>query len=415
MPEPIPLTDEYIYRIAPDGTSVKAAQGLVAKGAYSHLRMSADGTLLEARCKGSEPKPYSVRVRIDDPDSPKAGCNCMSMKHPCKHALGLLLLAIRSPDLFAQSEAASASGATQKKVLIWEATVRSASGQEKAPADVGGALLQAILAEPEDDGPRLIYADWLEENGQPERAEFIRVQFNLALTAEGDPRREAWLAREKKLWTAHRTKWLHPLPPHLRKRDIRFHKGFLEELAVNVSAWIKHCNKLFGHHPIYRLRLTGPVGRHSAGDLAVQPHLKHIRVLELAGCRFTEPSKTIPILFGTPFLTSLRRIDLSGCEFTSRDTAFLAASPVLEHVRELDLAANEIGPKGAQSLAESPRTANLRELSLANNPLGDAGARALAGSPHLQGLTGLDLRGVELGNAAKTALRERFGERLRLE
>lgn len=41
------------------------------------------------------------------------------------------------------------------------------------------ALLQDILANPSDDTPRLIYADWLDEHGQPERAEFIRVQCKL--------------------------------------------------------------------------------------------------------------------------------------------------------------------------------------------------------------------------------------------
>ena len=42
------------------------------------------------------------------------------------------------------------------------------------------ALLAAIRAAPDDDAPRLIYADWLDEHGQPERAEFIRVQIELA-------------------------------------------------------------------------------------------------------------------------------------------------------------------------------------------------------------------------------------------
>lgn len=37
-------------------------------------------------------------------------------------------------------------------------------------------LLAAILAAPNDDLPRLIAADWLDENGEPERAEFIRYQ-----------------------------------------------------------------------------------------------------------------------------------------------------------------------------------------------------------------------------------------------
>jgi uncharacterized protein (TIGR02996 family) len=42
------------------------------------------------------------------------------------------------------------------------------------------ALLQAILDTPDDDFPRLVMADWLEENDQPERSEFIRVQVELA-------------------------------------------------------------------------------------------------------------------------------------------------------------------------------------------------------------------------------------------
>ena len=55
------------------------------------------------------------------------------------------------------------------------------------------AFLDAILAHPDDDGPRLVYADWLDEQGQAARAEFIRVQCELARLGEADPRR---LARE---------------------------------------------------------------------------------------------------------------------------------------------------------------------------------------------------------------------------
>lgn len=40
-------------------------------------------------------------------------------------------------------------------------------------------LLQDILENPEDDTPRLILADWLQDNGDPDRAEFIRVQVEL--------------------------------------------------------------------------------------------------------------------------------------------------------------------------------------------------------------------------------------------
>ena len=41
-------------------------------------------------------------------------------------------------------------------------------------------FLRKIAAEPDDDSLRLILADWLEERGEQERAEFIRLQVELA-------------------------------------------------------------------------------------------------------------------------------------------------------------------------------------------------------------------------------------------
>src|SRR5829696_7436743 len=41
------------------------------------------------------------------------------------------------------------------------------------------ALLRAIIENPEDDAPRLVFADWLDEHGEPDRAEFIRLQIEL--------------------------------------------------------------------------------------------------------------------------------------------------------------------------------------------------------------------------------------------
>lgn len=44
----------------------------------------------------------------------------------------------------------------------------------------GDALRAAILDNPDDDTPRLVYADWLDEAGQSDYAEFIRVQIELS-------------------------------------------------------------------------------------------------------------------------------------------------------------------------------------------------------------------------------------------
>jgi len=51
------------------------------------------------------------------------------------------------------------------------------------------ALLAAIRAAPDDDAPRLVYADWLDEHGEMERAEFIRVQCELAVRESAELRR----------------------------------------------------------------------------------------------------------------------------------------------------------------------------------------------------------------------------------
>lgn len=52
------------------------------------------------------------------------------------------------------------------------------------------ALEKAIVAHADEDTPRLAYADWLDENGNPDRAEFIRVQCRLAEMSPADP---AWV------------------------------------------------------------------------------------------------------------------------------------------------------------------------------------------------------------------------------
>ena len=36
--------------------------------------------------------------------------------------------------------------------------------------DTEAAFLSAMAADPENNLPRLVFADWLDENGQPERA-----------------------------------------------------------------------------------------------------------------------------------------------------------------------------------------------------------------------------------------------------
>jgi uncharacterized protein (TIGR02996 family) len=63
------------------------------------------------------------------------------------------------------------------EVHVRESEEESVSGgvHQSGPT-TGDALLEDIRRHPDDDGPRLVYADWIEENGEPDRAEFIRLQ-----------------------------------------------------------------------------------------------------------------------------------------------------------------------------------------------------------------------------------------------
>ncbi len=86
-------------------------------------------------------------------------------------------------------------------------------------------FLRAIVDNPDDDNLRLVYADWLEELGDP-RGDLIRVQ--IALTTGGlEPQREAELhRREQELLTRFGPSWLQPLAE--RGWTVEFRRGLPE-------------------------------------------------------------------------------------------------------------------------------------------------------------------------------------------
>src|SRR4051812_7263537 len=97
-----------------------------------------------------------------------------------------------------------------------------------------GGLMQAVQADPEDDAPRLVYADWLEEQGDAEsldRAELIRVQCRLPGMAPDEP---GWLDlhfRERELLAEYDTDWERELP-EVARCGIHFRRGFIAEAAL---------------------------------------------------------------------------------------------------------------------------------------------------------------------------------------
>src|SRR5208282_4785763 len=97
----------------------------------------------------------------------------------------------------------------------------------------GDALLHTIIDHPDDDMPRLVYADWLEENGQAERAEFTRLK--IGLEGETGDKRNEMEQRAGQLLRQHRREWLAPLPQEETgiEWDANWPRGFPESLTLD--------------------------------------------------------------------------------------------------------------------------------------------------------------------------------------
>lgn len=211
------------------------------------------------------------------------------------------------------------------------------------------AFLRAILEEPDEDPPRLVYADWLEERGNP-RAAFIRLQCALACYDEDD-RPPELEAREREMLEKHEVEWTGLLRGLVT--FCLFHRGFIDEIATTAEGFLTHAETLFRLAPIREVHLSD-VGSYAA---------------RLAGC---------------PYLARLRYLDLSGTELSDSGAVLLANSPYLAGLTGLNLTAACIGDTGAEALARSPHLGSVTEMYLGGNSIGQAGRHALVASRHFR-------------------------------
>jgi uncharacterized protein (TIGR02996 family) len=261
--------------------------------------------------------------------------------------------------------------------------------------DVERALLAAIIAEPEDDTPRLVYADWLDEHGRPERAEFIRVQCELArlvLGKESDDQYAELTRRQSELYASHFLKWESEfavtLPPN-RQTRFWFRRGMVGDIYCRVKYFREHGDQVVAAAPLEQLSLRQPTEKGIVG-LSELPAFRRVSGLSLQA-EVIDP-RVIRGLLGVP-VEHLRSLDLS--------SGFSHASPPHGWA--------ERSAGIVERLAASRQFSQLRRLKLVHAGIGDAGGRALAHSAGLAGLKVLLLTGNPLSEATKELLRVRFG------
>ncbi|HZY86061.1 MAG TPA: TIGR02996 domain-containing protein [Gemmataceae bacterium] len=262
-------------------------------------------------------------------------------------------------------------------------------------------LLQDILAHPEDDAPRLVYADWLDDHREPDHAEFIRVQIEAARLRQGKAFRPALHERERELLGRHRDEWLREVPAPLRRGAV-FERGFVGGLNCSALEFLRGAERLFRSAPVRSARLDYATRR--LADLAACPQLARLRRISFRGAGNRLDGTGASAFFASPHLGGLVELDLNGNVIGPQGAVALAGCPLLAGLAQLDLSNNHVGDEGAASLAASPHLGNLEHLTLYQNDVGDAGTAALAAAPHLNRLDFLSLISNQVGPAGAEAL-----------
>ena len=175
------------------------------------------------------------------------------------------------------------------------------------------ALLAAVCEQPDDDTPRLVFADWLQEHGEEERAEFIRLQIELARGAKG--KKQASLIKREQEWlAAHREAWEAPfrgveVSGSFRRFvfNVHFRRGFVWGIDINDEdrRFEGSAAALFRLAPIERINFFHK-GSHE--DLTRCREL--LRVKELSIDRAGFETEEIEVLLRSKFLANVTRLEL---------------------------------------------------------------------------------------------------------
>jgi uncharacterized protein (TIGR02996 family) len=286
------------------------------------------------------------------------------------------------------------------------------------------ALLNAIALHPDEDTPRLMFADWLDEHGCSVRAEFIRTQLEIA-RIEHLPRAElnrhvAVFRRNQELPDAHQAELLGADLPTVR---VEFHRGFACELTLSAFRFHQSWDVIATMRPLPRV--------------AVEDTLDVVRRFLGFDSYLEASERTVPLVTSVSTVAPndppaedfdpdnsalvlewprLKALDLSGCGLGDENAAVLVRSsfPMLA---DLYLSGNRLTDDIVGQLLDSPLPRQLKRLVLVRNAITDGGASALAShwpTGADDRLENLNLRFTYIGSAGQRDLLARFGGRVDL-
>ncbi|MCU0880450.1 MAG: TIGR02996 domain-containing protein [Pirellulaceae bacterium] len=289
-------------------------------------------------------------------------------------------------------------------------------------------FIAEIRAHPEDDVPRLVYADFLEEAGDPQ-AELIRVQVELSRLPPGEPIRRELELREEAILAEYAEAWLEPLRA-LGAEGVSarsFQRGLIERVQITAENFLRHGEQLCQECPalhvldlrqvrglaedlsrqalppqITALELNAAkLGRDELAALGRAPWIEQIASLSAAFNQLDDGALTILFRHPWPGLVSL---NLSVNRLTAAGLVPLVAPGILPRLARVNLSLNKLGDAGIDRLADSPLAGQLRELDLGSTGITGGGVARIVASPIVQSIERLVLRGATLGEGSERAI-----------
>ncbi len=217
------------------------------------------------------------------------------------------------------------------------------------------AFIAAIAANPRDDVPRLVFADWLDEHGEAARAGFIRDQVHLAKLGPGSDEYRQLFSRTAETLRANLPAWIQDVCEAFGQPTewgpgkqsgarlgvdvgrfgfvhhhsttgnlytVEFRRGFLEQATISPfdEAPPTAVEHLLRTHPVTRLGINMPKSAVSWERLSI-PELNQVRALDVAGSGSPDVNQ---LFFDTPVWAGVRRLTVSVLPMPSLSRTSLA-------------------------------------------------------------------------------------------
>ena len=163
-------------------------------------------------------------------------------------------------------------------------------------------FIDAVTASPADDALWSVFADWLDDHGEPARAELIRLECELERLAPAEDRALELRRRTEDLLVENERVWLGDWVERLVRWQFR--RGFLHDVTLQPETFCRDGAALLREHPVYRFAFVddegGCIAPEAVDEVVAAPHMAAVRCSTCRPARSPRSTLTRPVRAPTP-------------------------------------------------------------------------------------------------------------------